>query len=72
MEGRTVPVAMLAETVRRAWVPLAFLGDQGGVSLITGEVAPSGLVPGTVSVETEHGTLYLDAEGEVEVIPSAP
>lgn len=70
MQSHTVPVASLAETVRRAWVPLALLGDQGGVSLITGAIVPSGVVRGTVSVETEHGTVYLDEEGEVEVVPA--
>lgn len=70
MHGRTVAVAALAEAVALAESPLALLGDQGGVSLITGDIIPSGLVHGTVSVETEHGTVYLDAEGEVEVAPA--
>lgn len=68
MESRLTPVVMLAETIRRAEVPLALMGDQGGTSLIAGEVAPSGVIHGTVSVETEHGTLYLDDESEVEVV----
>lgn len=61
MHGRTVAVAALAEAVALAESPLALLGDQGGVSLITGDIIPSGPV---------HGTVYLDAEGEVEVAPA--
>lgn len=47
--------------------PLRLIGDQGGHSLITGTTRKSGLVMGTLSVETEHGTVYLDPESEVEV-----
>ena len=46
-------------------------GSGGGLSLITGEIKPSSALPGTLSVETEHGTTYLDAESEVEVIEEA-
>ena len=43
-------------------------GDDGGLSLITGEVRPSNALPGALSVETEHGTTYLDLGSEVEVV----
>lgn len=47
--------------------PLRLIGDQGGHSAITGEICESGLVMGTLSIETEHGTVYLDPESEIEV-----
>lgn len=68
MESRTVRVSSLADVVLSEGGPVALLGDHGGISLITGAVALSGLVPGTASVETEHGTVYLDAEGVVEIV----
>lgn len=47
--------------------PLRLIGDQGGHSAITGEVCESGVVMGTLFIETEHGTVYLDPESEIEV-----
>lgn len=47
--------------------PLRLIGDQGGHSAINGEICESGLVMGTLSIETEHGTVYLDPELEIEV-----
>lgn len=47
--------------------PLRLIGDQGGHSAITGEVHKSGVVMGTLFIETEHGTVYLDPESEIEV-----
>ena len=65
----TLPASSLAEAVERSQEPLALVGDQGGLSLITGSIAPSGLVPGTISVETEPGTVYLGVEVETQVAP---
>lgn len=47
---------------------ISLKGSHGGSSLITGNVEPSGLVPGTTSIETEHGTVYLDSDLDVEII----
>lgn len=46
---------------------ISLVGDHGGLSLITGEIAWSSLVPGTMSVELEHGTVYLDPGIEITV-----
>lgn len=42
------------------------IGDAGGTSLVH-EIRPGSLLPGFVTVETEHGTLLLDDEPEVTV-----
>lgn len=47
--------------------PLRLIGDQGGHSAITGEVCGSNVVMGALAIETEHGTVYLDPESEIEV-----
>lgn len=48
--------------------PISLVGDHGGHSAITGEISPSGLVMGTVSIETEHGTIYLDPEESIDIV----
>lgn len=47
---------------------VSLVGECGGYSLITGAIVESFLVPGTFSVETEHGTLYLPPEEGVEFV----
>ena len=59
----TVPVADLPGIVtdpNRGVISL--IGDHGSPSLITGHLRESSLVKGALSVETEHGTVYLDLE----------
>src|SRR5699024_7048286 len=59
----TVPVADLPGIVtdpNRGVISL--IGDHGNPSLITGHLRESSLVKWTLSVETEHGTVYLDLE----------
>lgn len=56
-QQRTVSVSEIPELVEDAGISI--VGDHGGLSLITGEVEESSLVPGTLSIETEHGVLYL-------------
>lgn len=41
---------------------ISLVGDHGGISLITGPSNASGLVMGTLSIETEHGVIYLDPD----------
>lgn len=43
------------------------VGEMGGLSNIY-EVNPSSSIPGLLAVETEHGFLYLDPDGEYEVL----
>lgn len=65
---RTIPgskLAALMDSHDRGTISL--LGDDGGLSLITGEISPSGLVMGTLSIETEHGTVYLDPDGDIRI-----
>ena len=68
-EPFSVPVRDLGGVVEDASRGVFYLsGSMGGLSLITGEVERSGLVPGALSVDTEHGTTYLDLDSEVEVV----
>lgn len=57
-------IAWIAADPGRGIVRL--IGECGGHSLITGAITESSMVPGTFSVETEHGTLYLPSEEAVE------
>jgi hypothetical protein len=43
------------------------VGDNQGLSLITGDVSRSSIMHGCYAVETEHGTLYLDEDLEYMV-----
>jgi hypothetical protein len=45
----------------------AILGESGGKSSVY-EVNPSSSIPGLLAVETEHGFLYLDPDGESSVL----
>lgn len=44
---------------------ISLVGDHGGLSLITGDITASAVIRGTIGIETEHGTVYLDPEVEV-------
>jgi hypothetical protein len=46
---------------------ISLVGDHGGLSLITGDIDPSAIVFGTLAVETEHGTVYLDRDAEITI-----
>lgn len=43
------------------------VGESGGLSAVY-DVEPSYIMPGCVAVETEHGTLYLDADDACAVL----
>ena len=59
----TVPVADLPRIVTDPnHGVISLIGDRGNPSLITGHLRESSLVKGALSVETEHGTVYLDLE----------
>lgn len=51
---------------------VSIVGDHGGFALITGPQHVSGLMMGTMSIETEHGVLYLDPDTEVEISEEWP
>ena len=51
---------------------VSIVGDHGGLALITGPQRTSGLMMGTMSIETEHGVLYLDPDTEVEISEEWP
>lgn len=51
---------------------VSLLGNHGGLSLITGPFARSGLVMGTLSIETEHGVVYLDPDELQEISEELP
>lgn len=44
---------------------ISLVGDMGGLSQITGEVTVSNIVIGTLAIETEHGTVYLDPDSGI-------
>lgn len=69
MSARAVRVSELADTVECDSGVLALVGDHGGISLIAGDIEDSSMFPGMVTVLTEHGALYLDADAEVMVAP---
>lgn len=69
MSARAVPVSELAEAVECDSDVLALVGENGGLSLITGDIEESSIFSGAVAVLTEHGALYLDADAEVMVAP---
>lgn len=70
-------MARTTSTVKVAEIPsiiadpnrgvVSLVGDHGGLSLVVGDVEPSGLVMGTIAFETEHGTLYLDPDSETRI-----
>ena len=69
----TVPVSELAEIVadpERGTISL--IGDNGGHALITGEIHESSVVRGTIRIETEHGSIYLAPDLEVEISEHTP
>ena len=47
---------------------MVIVGDGGGQSAVTGEVGWSSTIPGCVRVEVEHGALYLDGRGTVQIV----
>lgn len=51
---------------------VSLVGDHGGLSQVVGEVHPSAVVRGTIRVETEHGSIYLDPDIEVEISEHYP
>lgn len=51
---------------------VSLVGDHGGLSLITGDIDASSLVLGTLALETEHGTLYLDPEADIVISEELP
>lgn len=51
---------------------VSLVGDHGGLSLITGDINESGVVFGALAIETEHGTVYLDLDSEVEISEEYP
>lgn len=69
----TVPVADLAEIVgdpTRGIISL--VGGHGGLALIVGDIEASSLMMGSLAVETEHGTIYLDPDGDVQISETTP
>lgn len=51
---------------------VSLVGNSGGLSQITGPVSQSGLVMGTLSIETEHGVVYLDPDESTVISESFP
>lgn len=46
---------------------ISLVGDHGGLALITGPISESSLVPETLSIETEHGVIYLEPSEEITI-----
>lgn len=47
---------------------MVLVGEFGGRTEITGEVGPSSSMPGCHRVEVEHGALYVDSDGTIEIL----
>ena len=47
---------------------ITLIGDWGGTASVSGEIYESLVMPGLVAIETEHGTVYLEPELEVQVL----
>lgn len=62
---RAEELASIVDDPARGIVSL--VGDNGGLSLITGEIKSSALVHGNIVVLTEHGNLYLDPESWLNI-----
>lgn len=58
-------IPSIVDDPRRGVVSL--VGDHGGLSLITGGIQISNLIPGSLSFETEHGVVFLDPDQEVGI-----
>lgn len=69
-------------TVRVAGIPsivedpargiVSLVGSNGGLSQITGWIEESGVVMGSLSIETEHGTVYLDPNETTQISEAFP
>lgn len=46
---------------------ISLLGDHGGRSRVTGEIYLSNVIAGCLAIETEHGTLYLPLEDQIQI-----
>ena len=51
---------------------VSLVGDHGGHALITGDITLSSLMMGMIAIETEHGTVFLEPEAEVEISEEYP
>lgn len=51
---------------------VSLVGDNGGLSLINGEVVTSNLIPGTIAIETEHGVIRLPEDEHVTISEATP
>lgn len=47
--------------------PISLVGANGGLTLVTGEIYPSNVMPGTLAIETEHGTIRLEPGTHVQI-----
>ncbi|MCB5280589.1 hypothetical protein [Arthrobacter sp. ES1] len=51
---------------------VSLVGSNGGLSRITGWIEESGVVMGALSIETEHGTVYLDPNETTRISEELP
>lgn len=66
---RVGDIPSIIEDPKRGIVSL--VGDHGGLSQITGPTHQSGPVMGALSIETEHGVVYLDPEAVAQISEEA-
>jgi hypothetical protein len=67
-EQRFMPTQAITPMPPQDLTDETLVGSHGGLARVTGEVYLSNTHPGSVVVETEHGSLYLDATDAVEVL----
>lgn len=76
------PTKSIQSTVRVADIPsiiedpargtLSLVGNNGGLSLITGPAERFGLIMGALSIPTEHGVVYLYLDETAEISEEFP
>ena len=76
------PTKSVQSTVRVADIPsilenpargiVSLVGNNGGLSLITGPAERFGLIMGALSIETEHGVVYLYLDETAEISEASP
>lgn len=69
----TIPASELADMMADpARGIFSLVGGNGGLSLITGDISSSSLLFGALSVETEHGTIYVAPDETLVVSEALP
>ena len=64
---RVIKAASLFDHIEESPSTVSLFGDCGGSVMITGEVSTSTTIPDCILIETEVGTIYIDADENITV-----